>query len=151
MWKYSWRGLIWMVAHVFHRYHHFFARVSMVLWVLLILEFKMVSYIVLLIGITIHRSPVSLVLVVLRGWFMYLWRISKPRRTTVYMYKNQDNRKSHEKYQPWESGKPGITENRRAKETKRTWEPQVPETRRSKRTTRMLVKVNMSIIITCLY
>ena len=33
-----------------------------------------------------------MVLVVLRDWFMYLWRISKPRRTTVYMYKNQDNR-----------------------------------------------------------
>ena len=60
-----------------------------------------------------------------------------------YMYKNQDNRKSHEKYQPWESGKPGKTESHRAKETKRTWEPQVPETRRSKRIrTRMLVKVN---------
>ena len=45
-----------------------------------------------------------------------------------YMYKNHDNRKSHEKYQPWESGKPGITESHRAKETKRTWEPQVTET-----------------------
>ena len=31
----------------------------MVLWVLLILEFKMVSYIVLLIGIMINRSLVS--------------------------------------------------------------------------------------------
>ena len=63
------------------RYHYFF-RSQWSLWVLLILEFKMVSYIVLLIGIMIHRSPVSLVLVVLRRWFMYLWRISKPRRTT---------------------------------------------------------------------
>ena len=45
-----------------------------------------------------------------------------------YMYKNYDNRKSHEKYQPWESGKPGIPESHRAKETKRTWEPQVTET-----------------------
>ena len=107
-----------MVAHVFHQYHHFFARVSMVLWVLLILEFKMVSY--FLFGIMIHRSPVSVVLLVLRDWFMYLWRISKPRRTTVYMYKNQDNRKSHEKYQPCELGKPGITESHKAKETKRT-------------------------------
>ena len=40
-----------------------------------------------------------------------------------YMYKNHDNRKSHEKYQPWESGKPGIRESHRARETKRTWEP----------------------------
>ena len=148
MWKYSWRGLIWMVAHVFHRYHHFFARVSMVLWVLLILEFKMVSYFLLASWFSLVScfcgscSPQRLVHVL----------VEDHKTQENYMYKNQDNRKSHEKYQPRESGKPGITESHRAKETKRTWEPQVPETRRSKRIrTRMLVKVNMSIIITCLY
>ena len=146
MWKYSWRSLIWMVAHVFHR-HHFFARVSMVLWVLLILEFKMVptSY-------SHHASSVSCFCGSCSPQRLVHVLVEDHKTEENYMYKNHDNRKSHEKYQPWESGKPGKTESHRAKETKRTWEPQVPETRRSKRRTRMLVKVNMHAnIITCLY
>ena len=95
----------------------------MVLWVLLNLEFQMVSFF-LLASWFIAWSPVSVVLVVLRDWFI----VEDHKTQENYMYKNQDNMKSHEKYQPWESGKPGITESHRAKETKRTWEPQVTET-----------------------
>ena len=125
----------------------FFFWVSMVLiWVLLILEFKIVSYFLLVSWFWIicgscTCSPQRLVHV----------HVEDLKTQENYMYKNQNNRKSHEKYQPRGSGKPGITESHRAKETKRTWEPQVPHTRKSKRRTRILVKVNMSIIITCLY
>ena len=110
MWKYSWRGLIWMVAHVFHWYHHSFrSQWSYGFFWLLNLKWFPTTY--------WHRdssvscfcgscSPQRLVHVL----------VEDLKTQENYMYKNQDNRKSHEKYQPWESGKPGITESHRAKE-----------------------------------
>ena len=84
-----------MVAHVFHQYHHFFARVSMVLWVLLILEFKMVptSY-------WHHDSPVSCFCGSCSPQRLVHVLVEDHKTQENYMYKNQDNRKSHEKYQP---------------------------------------------------
>ena len=136
--KYSWRGLIWMVAHVFHQYHHFWgSQWSYGFFWFLNLKWFPTSY-------WHHDSLVSCFCGSCSPQrLVHVLAVEELKTQENYMYKNQDNRKSHEKYQPWESGKPGITESHRAKETKRTWEPQVPETWGSKRRTRMLVKVNM--------
>ena len=143
MWKYSWRGLFWMVTQVFHQFHHFLGSQwsYRFFWFWNLKCFPTFywhpdSSVPCFCG---SCSPQRLVHVVVE--------VENLKTQENYTYKNQDNRKSHDKYQPWESGKPGKTESHRAKETKRTWEPQLPETRRSKRIrTRMLVKVNMSIL-----
>ena len=98
MWKYSWRGLFWMVTQVFHQFHHFLGSQ----W----------SY-----------------------RFFWFWNLKC--FPTFYWHPDSSV--------PCFCG--SCSPQRLVHVVVRTWEPQVPETRRSKRIRiRMLVKVNMSIL-----